>query len=203
MTASTPRTAEFFDNMFRENPDPWRFKSLWYERRKRALTLACLPAERYVSGFEPGCANGELSADLATRCDQLLCSDGSAMAVQAARARLRGTSNTEVRRLWLPDEWPNEAFDLIVVSEVAYYLSNPQLNDLIRCALRSLTPNGTMVACHWRHHIAGCVMHGDEVHETLMQGLTLAHLGSHVEEDFRLDVWSHDARSVAQREALV
>ena len=45
-------------------------------------------------------------------------------------------------------------------------------------------------------------MGGDEVHETLLQDLTVAHLGSHVEEDSRLDVWSHDARSVAQREGL-
>ena len=93
MTASTPRTAECFDDMFHNNPNPWRFKSRWYEKRKRALTLGCLPAERHVNGFEPGCANGELSADLATRCDQLLCSDGSAMAVQAARARARNTQH--------------------------------------------------------------------------------------------------------------
>ena len=134
MTASTPRTAECFDDMFHNNPNPWRFKSRWYEKRKRALTLGCLPAERHVNGFEPGCANGELSADLATRCDQLLCSDGSAMAVQAARARVRETPNTEVRRLWLPEKWPDEDFDLIVVSEVAYCLSKPQLDNLVRCA---------------------------------------------------------------------
>ena len=106
------------------------------------------------------------------------------MAVQAARANLRDTPNTEVRRLWLPDEWPDEAFDLIVVSEVAYYSSKPQLDHLIRCALRSLTPNGSMAPYHWRHHTAGCGMRADEVHETLRQGLTMARLGSHVEEDF-------------------
>ena len=234
MNTTSLRTADYFDAMYVDNPDPWRFKSLWYEKRKRALTLACLPAQHYVSGFEPGCANGELSAELATRCDRLLCSDGSALAVQAARTHLRDTRNTEVRQLWLPEEWPdaitkevtkkvtkeernkdpneepkaepkeapNNAFDLIVISEVAYYLSAAQLDDLMRCMMASLTPNGTVVACHWRHQIEGCALRGDEVHAALAQGLTLAHLSSHVEPDFRLDVWSRDVRSVAQREGL-
>ena len=51
-------------------------------------------------------------------------------------ARVRETPNTEVRRLWLPEEWPDEAFDLIVVSEVAYCLSKQQLDNLVRYALR-------------------------------------------------------------------
>ncbi|EPN67648.1 methyltransferase, partial [Pseudomonas syringae pv. actinidiae ICMP 19101] len=57
----------YFDELFRNNDDPWAFKQRWYERRKRALTLAALPRERYRAIFEPGCANGELSADLAER----------------------------------------------------------------------------------------------------------------------------------------
>ncbi|NYS43147.1 SAM-dependent methyltransferase, partial [Pseudomonas syringae pv. actinidiae] len=63
----------YFDELFRNNDDPWAFKKRWYERRKRALTLAALPRERYRAIFEPGCANGELSADLAERCDTLVC----------------------------------------------------------------------------------------------------------------------------------
>ena len=47
----------YFDELFQGNDDPWAFKQRWYERRKRALTLAALPRERYASVFEPGCAN--------------------------------------------------------------------------------------------------------------------------------------------------
>jgi SAM-dependent methyltransferase len=203
MNTATPLNVDYFDALFRNDPDPWHFKSRWYEKRKRALTLACLPADRYLSGFEPGCANGELAAALATRCDRLLCSDGSALAVQAARERLRATPNAEVRRLWLPDEWPEDAFDLIVISELAYYLNAAQLDELMRCVMRTLTSHGTVVACHWRHHIAGCALRGDDVHDALVKGLPLARLSAHVEADFRLDLWSRDARSVAQREGLL
>ena len=64
-----------FDGLFAASEDPWHFKQRWYEQRKRAMTLACLPRARYASGYEPGCANGELSAALAGRCDRLLISD--------------------------------------------------------------------------------------------------------------------------------
>jgi hypothetical protein len=200
---SAPYNVEVFDALFRDDPDPWRFKSRWYEIRKRAVTLACLPAARYLSGYEPGCANAELSAALATRCDRLLCSDGSAVAVHAARNRLHDLPHTEVRQLWVPDEWPDDAFDLIVLSEFVYYLKAAQLDALVACLLRSLALNGTVLACHWRHHIAGCEWRGDDVHGALTQALPLPHLSAHVEADFRLDVWSRDARSVAQMGGLV
>ena len=73
--------AAYFDGLFAASPDPWGFESRWYEHRKRALTLACLPSLRYRYGYEPGCANGELSAALADRCDRLLVSDGAEKAV--------------------------------------------------------------------------------------------------------------------------
>ena len=38
--------------MFAKSDDSWKFRSRWYERRKRALTLACLPFGRYVHGFQ-------------------------------------------------------------------------------------------------------------------------------------------------------
>ena len=196
-------TPAFFDDMFRDDSDPWRFKTRWYETRKRALTLACLPSPRYTNGFEPGCANGELSADLATRCDRLLVSDGSELAVQASRARLKPFANVEVRQLWLPEEWPEEAFDLIVISELAYYFSSEQLNNISDGVLASLAPNGTVVACHWRHQIQGCKLRGDDVHDALMTRLNIPHLSTHAELDFRLDVWSRNAQSVAQQEGLI
>ena len=199
---NAPNTPQFFDRMFQGDTDPWRFKTRWYESRKRALTLACLPSARYAYGFEPGCANGELSAALAERCDRLLCSDGSLLAVHAARERLEGMSHVEVRQLWLPGEWPELAFDLIVISELAYYLNAAQLDAMAASAMRSLSANGTLLACHWRHPIQGCELRGDEVHARLTRSLSMPHLSSHVESDFRLDVWSRDARSVAQREGL-
>lgn len=195
-------TPAFFDALFQRSDDPWQFRSRWYESRKRALTLACLPALRYSNAYEPGCANGELSAALAGRCDRLLVSDGSPKAVEATRARLRGLTHVQVIQAWLPGEWPDDKFDLIVISELAYYLGADDLTALGQKTLASLRPGGCVVACHWRHPIEACALDGNQVNERVGECLGLTHLTHLLEADFRLDVWCDDPRSIAQREGF-
>lgn len=192
-----------FDALFASSDDPWQFKHRWYEARKRALTLACLRHARYASGYEPGCANGELSAALADRCDQLLISDGAAAAVTLAQQRCAALPHVRAVRAWIPDDWPDARFDLIVISELAYYLDAEALDGLAAKARGALEPGGDIVACHWRHPIEGCRLDGDAVHEALSRTLCLPRVWSLVDPDFRLEVWSCDERSVGALEALV
>lgn len=200
-TSSRPDQPAYFDAMFAVSDDPWKFQSRWYERRKRALTLACLPADRYVHGFEPGCANGELSAGLATRCDRLLVSDGVDKAVALARQRLKAQSHVEVRKAWMPADWPREKFDLIVLSEFLFYLKPGTVEVIARKALETLEPGGVILACHWRRPIAHCVLTGDDAHDILQRTIALPRQCQVLDADFRLDVWS-SGPSVAQREGL-
>ena len=199
---SRPDQPAYFDAMFAGSDDPWKFKSRWYERRKRALTLACLPSDRYAHGFEPGCANGELSARLATRCDRLLVSDGIDKAVALSRERLKGCGNVEVRKAWMPADWPRDKFDLIVLSEFLFYLQPEVVEELARKAAETLLPGGVILACHWRHPIAHCVVTGDSAHDTLHRVLKLPRQCQVLEPDLRLDVWSAGP-SVAEREGLL
>jgi SAM-dependent methyltransferase len=196
-------TAASFDALFTGSSDPWAFKSRWYEERKRAVTLACLPARSYAFGYEPGCANGELSAALATRCGHLLVSDGSAKAVALARQRLAELPHVEVRQSWVPDAWPDERFDLVVVSELGYFLSAAALDVLIGKARDSLAAGGTLLACHWRHPPDDCELDGDAVHRRFGRLMEMPHLAGMVDDDFRIDVWCRDGRSVAQREGFI
>jgi len=198
--ATDPR--RHFDELFESSDDPWRFKERWYESRKRALTLACLPRARYASAYEPGCANGELSAGLAERCDRLLISDGAAAAVGLARRRVEGLPQVRAVQAWVPDQWPEERFDLIVISELAYYLSAAAVAELGAKARASLAPNGDIVACHWRHPVEGWRVDGDTVHAELAQAIDLPRVWSLVDPDFRLEVWSADERPVGAREGL-
>ena len=195
-------TVEHFDSLFQHSDDPWQFKSRWYESRKRALTLACLPAWRYASAYEPGCANGELSAALAPRCDSLLVTDGARQAVAMATERLAQFPHVQVRQAWVPLQWPQETFDLIVLSEFGFYLNAQELDALAAKTMQSLRPGGTVVACHWRRPIEGCEFNGDQVHQRLSNAMALYHVSQLLEPDMQLDVWSRDARSVAQREGF-
>lgn len=195
-------TADYFEAMFAADDDPWRFRSRWYEARKRALLLACLTRPRYASAFEPGCANGELSAELAARCDRLIVSDGSDRAVVLARERTAELRHVEVRKAWVPADWPTERFDLIVVSELGYFLSGDALAAFIAKARASLLGGGSVLACHWRRGSDDCEFDGDEVHRRLDAGLALPRLCQVLEDDFRIDLWCDDPRSVAQREGF-
>ena len=192
----------YFDQLFDGNDDPWAFKQRWYERRKRALTLAALPRERYARIFEPGCANGVLSAELATRCDRFIGCDTAAAAVELARTRLADFPRADVLQARLPQQWPQGRFDLIVFSELGYYLSQDDLHGWIDRALASLTDDGQVLACHWRAPIDGCPLLGEQVHETLQQRLGMQRVFSHHDSDFLLDVWSRDPLSIAQKEGL-
>lgn len=198
MSVATP----YFDQLFADNDDPWAFRQRWYERRKRALTLAMLTRPRYASIFEPGCANGELSAELAPRCDRLLCCDTASAAVALARGRLLGFAHAQVQQSRLPEQWPQGQFELIVLSELCYYLDADDLGALIDRALTSLAPNGQVLACHWRPPIDGCPQTAEQVHALLHERLAMPLVTRHHEHDFLLDLWSRDATSVATLEGL-
>jgi hypothetical protein len=192
----------YFDGLFAGNDDPWAFRQRWYEQRKRAITLAALPRPRYRAIFEPGCANGELSAALATRCDRLLCCDTAGAAVRLARTRLSVFDHAEVFQGRLPGDWPDEQFDLIVLSEVGYYLDAEDLKQLIDLAVTSLSADGQLLACHWRPPIEGCPLNARQVHDLLHEHLHLPRLVLHQEADFLLELWSREPRSVASLEGL-
>jgi len=181
--------AEPFDRLYRSDPDPWSFRTSWYEQRKRDLLLACLPLARFRSGYEPACANGEISARLASRVDELLCSDFSLEAVALARQRLQSLSNVRVVQQALPEEWPRAEFDLIVFGELGYYFTPTAWQRTCQQAAASLADDGVLVACHWRHPVEGASLTGDQVHDTLTQVLGTPPGIRHLEEDFRLELW--------------
>lgn len=190
---------EYFEGVYADSEDPWGFTSRWYEERKYALSLAMLPRRRYADAFEPGCSIGVLTALLAARCDRLLSWDVSPEAVRQARRRAPGA---RVERRMIPGDWPDGEFDLIVFSEVLYYLGEKDLHETVRLAGEALRPGGTLLAVHWRHPVAEYPGSGDEVHAALA-GLGLPRLAEHREADFLAEVYVNGpAVSVAAAEGL-
>lgn len=203
MTAAGP---DFFAGMYAGDDDPWDFAGKWYEQRKRALTLAALPAQRYRSGFEPGCAVGLLTAALAERCDALLSSDIAPRAVELTTARVARLPHVRVERRTLPGEWPvGERFDLVVLSELGYYLAPPDWERVLAATLASLAPDGVVLLCHWRHPVPQHIVPAEHVHGAFLDSPALpTRLVHHVEEDFLLDVLAGPGHpSVARAGGLV
>jgi LmbE family N-acetylglucosaminyl deacetylase len=191
---SGPTADDALDRVHRDSPDPWGVRTRWYEQRKRAVTLAALPERRYGRALEVGGSVGALAEDLASRCDELVVLDESTEAVAAARSHLSPHEHAAVVRASVPEEWPDGWFDLVVVSEVGYFLGPARLRELAHRVDSCLTRGGTIVLCHWRHRAVGWPLDGDRVHEIWTSVSDLPVAVSHVEADFRLDVLTASTR---------
>ena len=180
-TASAP--VERFADLYGADADPWQTRTSWYERRKRDVVLACLPREHYRHAAEPGCGLGELTAALVARCDRVTASDPVAWAVEATRQATDGA--VSVLRAALPDGQaiPRDA-DLVVLSEVLYYLSD---DDVAQVA--DLVPTGAdVVLVHWRGWPAEAPRDAAATHRLLIDDARFATVVEHVDEGFLLHV---------------
>ena len=195
---------DYFERMYAGSRDPWGFESRWYEQRKRAVTMAALPNPRYANAFEPGCSIGTLTAELAPRCERLLATDVSERALTSARERLAGSGHVRFECRPVPGEWPaDERFDLVVVSELGYYLDVADLDILSVRIADSLTVGGVALLCHWRHPVVDYQLRGDDVHERVIAAAGLPVLVHHVEADFVLDALGRESDSVAHRTGVL
>lgn len=188
---SLPTT--YFDDVYRANNDPWAFETSPYERDKYGATLEALSKKRYTSAFEIGCSIGVLSEMLAQRCDRLLSVDASELPLEAARKRLKPYPQVTVRQMSIPDTFPDEQFDLILLSEVGYYLVLDDLKQLRQQLLDHLTLGGQLLLVHWTPFVPDYPLTGDQVHEQFLnianEGKLLTHLLGQRAETYRLDLF--------------
>ena len=138
-----------FDALFTSDPDPWGFESTAYEAAKRRATLAMLFPDRFERALEVGCANGVLTAELASVCDVVLGIDVSSAALRLAESRLADLDNVALVGAEVPREWPEGPFDLIVFSEVLYFLSSKEIAQVADLAWQSLAHDGVCLLVNW------------------------------------------------------
>jgi len=129
----------------------------------------------------------------------------SQAAVDRARLRVAAQANVRVERVDVASAFPSGDFDLIVLSEVGYYFTLGVLERVLDDAVDALSAGGTFVACHWRHQVDDYALTGDEVHTAIATALDgrMTRMVRHEEDDFLLDVYSPDPRSVAVRTGIL
>ncbi|HEY5196870.1 MAG TPA: SAM-dependent methyltransferase [Solirubrobacteraceae bacterium] len=188
MTASRIDPA-WFEDLYRADPDPWRFATSPYEQAKYERTVEALgPRDRrFGRALEAGCSIGVLSGLLASRCDELLALDASPTAVDAARARLAELPNVRVEHRVLPEQLPDGPFDLVVCSEILYYWAAGPLRELLAAVESLVSPGGSLLAVHWRPGTRTYPLRGDEVHRILASTTGLRHGHGEVEELYLID----------------
>lgn len=181
----------YFDNLYSDNIDPWNFETSDYEASKYAATIAALPKARYHQAFEVGCSIGVLTQLLAEHCDSLLSIDVSELALARAKERCANSPQVRFELMSIPQEFPADIFDLVLLSEVGYYLSQADLLVAQQKIIEHLEPGGHLLLVHWTLYAKDYPLSGDEVHEAFIEGTEsdLRHLGGRREEEYRLDLF--------------
>ena len=86
--------------------------------------------------------------------------------------RLKNLSNVTFVQAALPHQMPEGLFDLIVASDVLYYLPKDVLFESLDCIETGLMPNGHLFALHYLGDF-GQPMRGRDVHDLMKKYLKL------------------------------
>ena len=181
-------TPEYFQKIYERSGDPWGFETSAYEAAKYQATIDSLPRNRYGRAVEVGCSIGVLTEKLARRCDEVLALDVSELALKQARERMRSVVGIDFRIMRVPHEMPEGSFDLIVVSEVAYYWKLADLELAADRMAEMQEVGGHLVLVHWTPLVHDYPLTGDAVHEYWINRPEWRTVRSLRQEKFRLNV---------------
>lgn len=136
----------YWESLFAK-ADPWDYQNA-YEARKYDQTLELLPDGQVRRALEIACAEGLFTRRLAARADAVLATDIAPTAVARAAAAGADLANCQFQTLDLLTDDPPGLFDLIVCSEVLYYLKPAALAAFVDKVARHLEPEGCFVTAH-------------------------------------------------------
>ena len=195
MTSSAdPSSREFFDAKYRTADDPWDFALDGYELGRYVDLVSHVDPARHRRVFEPGCSIGVLTEMLGARCEFVDATDVSEIAVGRARRRCAHLPGVTVG-VGALSEPPGPSYSLVVLSEVGYYLTAPELEQSIGVLADRLAPGGRLIAAHWIGTSADHRLHGHHVHDLLTNTLSTwvhSHHAVHLDDrhdGYRIDVW--------------
>lgn len=179
----------YFDALYARDADPWNFARSDYERAKYGHTLRALHRPHYQSAVEVGCSIGILTAQLAPRCTSLLALDASERPLIQARDRCKSLPQVRFERARVPENWPDGTFDLLLFSEVLYYLSLADLQDVASCVSRSAAPAAHVLLVHWTGE-TNYPLSGDDATERFISAIapSIHTLREEVTDAYRLAV---------------
>ena len=116
--------------LYRDSDDPWDFRDSDYEQFRFDRMVEAVEMVAPARVLEVGCGNGEFARRIAKgRCYTGI--EGAARAVELARAAV---PDGQILKMFLPAPLPGDAgeYDLIVLSEILYFLDPGGVADLAR-----------------------------------------------------------------------
>ena len=177
-----------FEERYRADADPWGYTTSAYERAKYAATLVACGPGPFGHALELGSSIGVFSGALVPRCRHLTTIDGAPTAVEIARQRLADEPRVHLLTGRIPGAIPNGPFDLVVASEILYYLIADELAVTIERLCEQMQPAARFISVHWRPDGPERPQTTDAVHATLRRERRLRSVERGGTRDYRLDV---------------
>jgi SAM-dependent methyltransferase len=165
---------KLIDQFFDSGGDPFGFDVNPDEQTKFRRTLEVCGDGNLGRVLEIGCAVGTFTELLAPRATDLLAIDVSEAAIQQAKERMSGHPHVHLEVRDLPAAFPDGPFDLIVASDVLYYLTVDDLETCLSLIEQRLAPGGALVSVHYRPRV-GTLLSGDELHDFLADHTKMSH----------------------------
>jgi SAM-dependent methyltransferase len=153
-----------FEEKFGTDPDPWNTWSAHYEAVKRDALAHMIGPGRYGRALELAAGNGSNTLMVASKALRLTVTEGTSAGAHLVEKAVRGRARVRVVRHDLAERLPGHAFDLIVISEVLYYLAPGPFLTLAREVERTLMPGGRLVLLHHGENFADRARPADTVH---------------------------------------
>ncbi|CAM5275058.1 SAM-dependent methyltransferase [Sphingobium scionense] len=181
---------DYFERMFSGTSDPWDLESSSYEQAKFEDSIAALGSRNYASGFEVGCAKGMLTLKLSALCKALLSIDVSETALAAAKQRTAHLDHVTFEQMAFPRTAPSGQFELIVLSEVAYYWDDMDIGRAAEWLEAHLLVGGDLLLVHFTED-TDYPQSGDDAVAKLSGSLTNAMtvVTAYRRPRYRLDLW--------------
>jgi SAM-dependent methyltransferase len=152
--------ATVFDATYRQNPDPWDSAGA-AENANCVVAIAAQPRDHFNSAFEIGCSIGVVTRLLAVRCDRVLAVDLVEAPLVRARQLCAYLPHVSFARIQIRQDWPAGEFDLIVISEVLYYLDPNDIRRTAKACWNSLARDGLVLIVNCLQP-TGCPCSGDD-----------------------------------------
>jgi SAM-dependent methyltransferase len=105
-----------------------------------------------------------------------------------ARRRLTGFPGTEVLCGAIPDDIPDRDYDLVIASEILYYLEENDFERTVAVIRARLVTGGRLVAVHWRPAGPERPFTGGQVHARLRDDPWLTAVRGEQAPGYLLDV---------------
>ncbi len=156
--------------LYAADPDPWGHLTRPYERDKHRETVAAAGPGPFGEAVEIGCGNGALALRLAPLCRRLTALEAIPAALAEARLRLAPHLHARLVEGRAPRDLPDLRPDLVVLSEVLYFLEPEDIDALAAWIGARITSGGRVVAVNWTGP-TGEALSGREAADRLRAGL--------------------------------